>query len=48
MLQDILQNMDGNPTLTTVMTGGNFAVNGNGKVSFNVANHGNANVQTHQ
>ena len=38
----------GNPSLITSMTGGNYAVNGNGNVSFNIANKGNQGVSANQ
>ena len=37
--------LEGDPSLITSMTGGNFAVNGNGNVSFNVENNGDAKIK---
>ena len=43
-----LQNMDGDPSLITSMTGGNFAVNGDANVSFKVANGGSQGISANQ
>ena len=43
-----LQNMEGDPKLITSFTGGNFAINGDANVSFNVANGGNQAISANQ
>ena len=43
-----LVNLEGDPMLVTSFTGGNYAINGNGAVSFNVANRGNQGISANQ
>ena len=43
-----LQNLNGDPSLITSMNGGNFAINGNANVSFNVANGGSQGINANQ
>ena len=43
-----LQNLDGNPSLITSMNGGNFAVNGDGAVQFNVVSGGSQGINANQ
>ena len=40
--------LEGNPSLITSMSGGNFAVNGNGTASFNVKNGGKQAISANQ
>ena len=43
-----IMNLEGDPSLVTSFTGGNFAVNGDGNVSFNVANGGSQSISANQ
>ena len=43
-----LMNLDGDPSLVTSFTGGNYAINGNGNVSFNIGNGGHQNIVANQ
>ena len=43
-----LVNLNGDPSLITSFNGGNYAINGNGNVSFNVANGGSQGINANQ
>jgi hypothetical protein len=43
-----MQNLNGDPKLITSMNGGNFAVNGDANVSFNIASGGKQGINANQ